>query len=233
MLECIERSQIGPRIIARLRGKPKIRTTSIPTMEPIPVTRKEIDRRYTVTLPDGKAEIDALLTLKVVHHLLYAVNNDSTMKPRYGGDITGEELDIAKRVANMYRKANAYHDLDEVQIGRQDLWIDFDLSASIKEDNGVYYLKPTMKAYGMLKYGRIAGKVLPKDARVVIKAYIGKDTTTAIPEDGSGSFKIRGLIDGNYSVLVKSYNGYKDTTITNIMVQKGKETSIPLITLHK
>lgn len=125
------------------------------------------------------------------------------------------------------------NDLDEIQIGKQDLWIDFDLAASIEENNGVFYLKPVLKAFCMEKFGRIQGKVLPKDAHTVIKAYIGKDTATAIPDDGGGDFKIRGLKEGSYSVLFKSYNGYKDTTFINVQVQNGKESNIPALTLHK
>ncbi|GAC1529236.1 MAG: hypothetical protein NVS3B15_07410 [Sediminibacterium sp.] len=125
------------------------------------------------------------------------------------------------------------NDLDETPSGQIGLWIDFDLSASIQENNGVFYLKPTLKAFGMEKFGRIEGKVLPVDAHAVVKAYIGKDTATAIPDDGDGDYKIRGLKEGNYSVLFKASNGYRDTTLTNISVRSGKETEIPAITLHK
>ncbi|GAC1438902.1 MAG: hypothetical protein NVSMB63_03380 [Sediminibacterium sp.] len=132
----------------------------------------------------------------------------------------------------VYVKINE-DDLDEAPFGQVGLWIDFDLSASIQENNGVFYLKPTLKAFGMEKFGRIEGKVLPVDAHAVVKAYIGKDTATAIPDDGDGDYKIRGLKEGNYSVLFKASNGYRDTTLTNISVRSGKETEIPAITLHK
>lgn len=124
-------------------------------------------------------------------------------------------------------------DLDETPSGQIGLWIDFDLAASIEENNGAFYLKPTLKAFGMEKFGKIEGKVLPMDAHALVKAYIGKDTTNAIPDDGGGEFKIRGLKEGNYSVLYRAYNGYKDTTVTNVQVTKGKEIHMPSITLHK
>lgn len=124
-------------------------------------------------------------------------------------------------------------DLDDMPAGQLGLWLDFDLSASIQEDNGIFYLKPTIKAFGMEKFGRIEGRVLPMDAHAVVKAYMGKDTATAIPDDGDGDFKIRGLKEGNYSVLFKASNGYKDTTITNVQVLSGKETELPAVTLHK
>jgi hypothetical protein len=125
------------------------------------------------------------------------------------------------------------NDLDETPAGQVGLWIDIDLAESIQEDNGSFYLKPTIKAFGMEKFGRIEGSVFPKDAHARVKAYSGNDAATAIPDDGAGNFKIRGLKEGSYSVLFKGYNGYKDTTVTNIQVQSGKETHISAITLHK
>ncbi len=126
-------------------------------------------------------------------------------------------------------------DLDETPSGQVGLWIDFDLAASIQEDNGQYYLKAVLKAFGMEKFGRIQGKVLPADARALVKAYMssGTDTATAIPDNGGGDYKIRGLKEGTYNLLFKGYNGYKDTTIRNIQVLKGRETNAPAITLHK
>ncbi len=125
------------------------------------------------------------------------------------------------------------NDLDETPSGQIGLWIDFDLAASIEESNGAFYLNPTIKAFGMEKFGRIQGKVLPQDAHAIVKAFIGTDATNAIPDDGGGDFKIRGLKEGSYSVLYKGYNGYKDTMLVNVQVMKGKETELPKITLHK
>jgi hypothetical protein len=48
-----------------------------------------------------------------------------------------------------------------------------------------------------------------------------------------GYFKMRGLKEGNYSLLVNGSNGYGDTTINNINISNGKETSLGLITLKK
>jgi len=42
-----------------------------------------------------------------------------------------------------------------------------------------------------------------------------------------------GLKEGAYSILFKGSNGYRDTTISNVQVQKGKEIHIPDITLRK
>jgi hypothetical protein len=125
------------------------------------------------------------------------------------------------------------NDLDETPSGQVGLWIDFDLSASIEENQGVYFLQPCIKAFGMEQFGRIQGNVLPKDAHSLVKVYNGKDTSTAIPDNGSGDFKIRGLKEGSYSVLIKASNGYRDTTINNVQVLRGKETQLPDVILKK
>lgn len=126
-------------------------------------------------------------------------------------------------------------DLDETSYGQLGLWIDFDLASSIEEDNGQYYLKAVLKAFGMERFGRIEGKVLPTDAHALVKAYMssGTDTATAIPDNSDGEYKIRGLKEGTYNLLFKGYNGYKDTTVKNIQVLKGRETDVATITLHK
>ena len=130
-----------------------------------------------------------------------------------------------------------YVKIDEKEIddagGQVSLWIDFDLSESIREYNGQFYLKPVLKAFSMEQSGSIEGKVLPLDAHAIVKAYSGTDTATAIPETGNGEFKIRGLKTGTYSVSFKSSNGYRDTTITNVQVMKGNNTELPTVTLHK
>ncbi len=124
-------------------------------------------------------------------------------------------------------------DLDEPSSGQVGLWVDFDLSSSIRVYNGQYYLKPVLKAFGMEQSGSIEGKVLPLDAHATVKAYMGTDTATAIPETGDGEFKMRGLKAGSYSVSFKSSNGYKDTTINNVQVTNGRETELSTVTLHK
>lgn len=124
-------------------------------------------------------------------------------------------------------------DLDENVGDQTSLHLDFDLCASIQERQGGYYLKPFIKAFGEEKFGRIQGSVLPEDAHSLVKIYSGKDTSNAIPNNGGGDFKVRGLKEGKYSVFYKASNGYKDTTINNVQVLKGKETQLPKITLHK
>ncbi len=123
-------------------------------------------------------------------------------------------------------------DEDEVAAGQSAIWMDFNVCQSIRVSNGQYYLKPFLKPFSMQQFGRIEGKVFPHDALPFVNAFNATDSASAKPED-EGEYKIMGLKEGVYSVSFKGSNGYRDTTISNIQVQRGKETHIPDITLRK
>jgi Domain of unknown function (DUF4382) len=117
-------------------------------------------------------------------------------------------------------------------------WIDFDAGNSIRVDNSGsgnnngFLLKPHIKIFTHTQSGRIEGRLSPLAADPIVKAIIGTDTATAIP-DREGEFKIVGLNPGTYHVLIDAQNGYVDTTITNVIVRKGEDTHLPVITLHQ
>jgi hypothetical protein len=118
-------------------------------------------------------------------------------------------------------------------------WIDFDAGNSIQVDNSGsgnnngYRLKSHIKIFTKRKSGRIEGKVLPLVADAIVKAVMGADTATAIPDDDDGEFKIVGLAAGTYKIIMDGQNGYLDTTINNVLVRNGEDTHLPLITLHR
>ena len=118
-------------------------------------------------------------------------------------------------------------------------WIDFDAAGSIRVDNSGpgnnngFELKPHIKIFTKSKSGRIEGKIFPEEAKAIVMATNGTDTTMAIPDDDDGEFKIVGLHEGVYSVIVHGQNGYNDATVDNVRVANGEDTHIPAITLHK
>ncbi len=122
--------------------------------------------------------------------------------------------------------------LDELSANDLQLYLDFNLQKSIKYENGQYFLKPVLKPFGKQKFGEIEGKVKPANAYGQIKVFNDIDTTFALPWH-EGEFKVRGLHEGSYSLVINGINGYKDTTITNIMVEKNKETNLGTIELHQ
>jgi hypothetical protein len=116
-------------------------------------------------------------------------------------------------------------------------WIDFDAGRSIQVDNSGsgnnngFELRSKIKVFTHRNSGRIEGRVLPIAAAPIVKAIIGTDTATAIPGN-DGEFKIVGLNAGVYSVLFDGNNGYRDTTMNNVIVRTGKDTQLPAITLR-
>lgn len=111
------------------------------------------------------------------------------------------------------------------------IWIDFDLSRSVIEQNGVFYLKPVLKPFSKKHFGSIKGKVFPQEAHAVVNASNSQDVGNAIPEK-SGEYEIQGLREGRYAVTFHSFNGYRDTTINNVVVHSGSRVELPNITLR-
>lgn len=117
-------------------------------------------------------------------------------------------------------------------------WIDFDAGNSIQVNNSGsgnnngYRLKSHIKIFTRSHSGRIEGRVLPRAANPIVKAIIGTDTATAIP-DHDGGFKIVGLNAGTYKVLYDGQNGYLDTIVNNVLVRNREDTHLPTITLHQ
>ena len=110
------------------------------------------------------------------------------------------------------------------------IWLDFDLSRSVIEQNGQFYLKPELRPFSRKHFGVIEGKVFPQEAHAVVNASNSQDVGNAIPER-NGEYEIEGLHEGTYSVKFHSFNGYRDTTINNVVVKAGKKTELPNITL--
>ena len=122
--------------------------------------------------------------------------------------------------------------LDSLSSNNFQLYLDFDLARSIKYYNGQYWMKPVLKPFGHHSTGEIEGKVRPPHSYGSIRVINGTDTSFARPEN-EGRFKIRGLREGTYSLWIEGRNGYLDSTINNITVQRARETDIGTIQLHK
>ena len=127
----------------------------------------------------------------------------------------------------------------DISNGQVSFSIDFDAGNSIQIDNSGsgnnngFRLKSHIKVFSNNNSGRIEGKVLPVAADPIIKAVIGTDTATAIPDDHDGEFKIVGLNAGTYKVIIDGQNGYTDTIINNVIVKNKEDAHLPTITLHQ
>lgn len=162
--------------------------------------------------------------------------------------ITGDRNSVMKdgqsfplRVKDEDREVIANLDNSNFEVNNSQVlfWIDFDAGNSIRVDNSGsgnhngYRLKSHIKIFTRSRSGAIEGKVLPREADPIIKAVIGSDTATAIPDDDDGEFKIVGLNAGTYTVIIDGQNGYRDTTITNVVVRNREDTHLPLIRLQQ
>lgn len=123
---------------------------------------------------------------------------------------------------------------DQLDADNLQLWLDFDVQRSIiRVWNNQFILKPYINVFTILKMGSISGKVTPAEAFPILSVYNNSNDTAYAMPWRSGEYKVRGLKVGDWSVFVNASNGYKDTTINGIKVERGKDTKIPDIRLHK
>jgi hypothetical protein len=122
--------------------------------------------------------------------------------------------------------------LDSISSDNFQLYLDFDLARSIRYTNGQYWLRPYLKPFSRHSFGEIEGKVRPVRSPSLIKAFNATDTAYARPWS-EGEFKIRGLRPGTYSLLIDGINGYRDTLINNITVERGEDTELGVIQLRQ
>ncbi|MDB5229502.1 MAG: hypothetical protein JWN76_307 [Chitinophagaceae bacterium] len=138
---------------------------------------------------------------------------------------------VAKKnivVVKLDESVTQLNGVDQVKI-----WLDFDAGRSISKRGSSFELDCKIKSFSKEKSGGIEGSVLPADAKAIVMAINGTDTSTAKPENG-GEFKIHGLRSGSYKVVAHATaNNYRDTTLSNIVVNIKDDTKIPTITLHK
>lgn len=123
--------------------------------------------------------------------------------------------------------------LDFISSNSLRFYLDFDLNRSIRYVNGEYWLKPVLKPFGRHSSGTIEGKIRPVFSHGIIRAYNSTDTVYAWPWWHNGEFKIRGLHPGTYDLFVDGIFGYRDTTITGIVVQRNDKTELGIIQLQR
>lgn len=177
----------------------------------------------TGTLPNAK--------IKKVKMVLGTQNSAMKDRQRFPLRVKDEDREV---VANLESSS-----FEITPAGQVLFWIDFDAGNSIQPDNSGsgsgngYRLKSHIKIFTRSQSGRIEGRVLPRAADAIVKAVIGTDTATAIPEDDNGEYKIVGLNAGMYKLVINGQNGYNDTIINNVIVRKREDTHIQTITLHR
>jgi Domain of unknown function (DUF4382) len=123
-------------------------------------------------------------------------------------------------------------DVSAISNSQFKLWFDFNLARSIFFFNNQYWLKPELKPFNDHKKPKLEGRVLPEGASGLVTIFNQTDTLYALPWAG-GYYQVRNIDAGTYKIYFKGWRGYKDTTISNIVVGSSGVTKVPVITLHK
>jgi hypothetical protein len=108
----------------------------------------------------------------------------------------------------------------------------FDVANSIIDNNGVFTLKPQIRAFSNGSFGEIIGSInqIGVHAKISLTDVTGFSTTTVSEEDGT--FRFRGIKPGSsFSVKVEA-NGFQESIINDISVEKARATNLGLIIIQ-
>jgi|SRR5262245_8574716 len=114
--------------------------------------------------------------------------------------------------------------------GLVEVVLDFDAARSVHvAGNGKHLLHPVVRFEQLELTGGIHGVLDPAtDAQV--HATIGANSVTTIPGPG-GEFTLAALPEGTYSVAIDVVAGFRDTTLTGVVVTRGQTTELDTLRL--
>jgi uncharacterized protein DUF4382 len=116
--------------------------------------------------------------------------------------------------------------------GSTDLVLDFDASRSIIQTGaGQYMLKPVIRLMSSSVAGSIRGTVLPTTVSTTIYATQGADTVSSALTNTSGAFMLSVLAPGTYNLGFHPVAGYRDTTVTGVLVTAGQTAVVDTMRL--
>jgi hypothetical protein len=124
---------------------------------------------------------------------------------------------------------------DVVEGETRELLLDFDAAQSIHvTGNGKYMLHPVIRLVQgeviPVTPGAIHGAVSPATEAAIL-ALIGDQTFATTAADTAGGFTLAGLAPGTYDVRIDVAAGYRDTTLTGVVVTSGQTTELGVIPL--
>jgi hypothetical protein len=115
--------------------------------------------------------------------------------------------------------------------GLLDIALDFDAARSVVQNGaGRYQLKPTVKVLPFNTAGAITGHVSPAGTATTIYA-VQADTVGSTTAAADGGFTLAVLAPGVYSLAFHPASGFRDTTITGVVVEAQETTDIGTIEL--
>jgi len=120
--------------------------------------------------------------------------------------------------------------------GNTDVGLDFDASRSlVHTGNGQWILKPVVRVVPIssppVSAGAIHGIVQPSSVATAVFAIQAPDTIGRADTGADGSFTISVLPPGGYTVAFHPAMGYRDTTLTNVVVTAGQTAELDTVRL--
>ena len=111
--------------------------------------------------------------------------------------------------------------------GTTDIGLDFDAARSIHETgNGRWMLKPVVRVMPLALAGSIRGRIVPDSTDATVWLVQGAESlaTTAAALDGRFQFSV--LEAGTYTVAIHPDSGWRDTTLTGVVISGGSSVDL-------
>lgn len=111
--------------------------------------------------------------------------------------------------------------------------LDFEAEKSIVQTgNGRHQLKPVIRVFANAISGTLEGVSWPPDAKAYINVFNAEDTVETLADTVNGEFVVRGLSEGEYSILFEPSAGYRDTILSDIFIWTGQVTRLDTMKLR-
>lgn len=112
------------------------------------------------------------------------------------------------------------------------LLLDFDAAKSVHETgSGKWMLHPVVRLMAQSTAGAIRGQVAPAGVQTSVFAIAGTDTVQNTVAAADGVFLLAVLPGGTYSVALDAATGYRDTTLTGVVVTAGATKDVGVVQL--
>lgn len=189
--------------------------------DPIRVDLLELRNGNTIQL--GEEELDA----GEYHQIRFILGSDNEVV------VDGEPFPLKTPSAQQSGlKLNIDADIEDGET--YNLLVDFDAGRSIVQTgNGMYILKPVLRAVNLEETGSISGAIEPAEVQTSVMAVANGDTLSTLSEE-DGEFSILGVTQGNYDVIFDPISDtYADTTITDVRVDIDEDVELGTIILSE
>jgi hypothetical protein len=113
------------------------------------------------------------------------------------------------------------------------IWIDFDCYRSlIKGNSGKWLFNPAFSLRSNKNTGSVRGKIISSTYQPYLWLISADDTLGTLPSPINGTFFIRNVPSGIYSLLASMEDGNTEIIMDSVMVEAGKVTGVGTIAVY-